>query len=48
MTNMPTLYLIGRMTLVYAVWVFAAPLVFFPLLLVLWKIGVRRYTSVSS
>ena len=48
MTNMPTLYLIGRMTLVYVAWVFAAPLEFFPLLLVLWKIGVRRYTSASS
>lgn len=48
MTNMPTLYLIGRMTLAYAVWVCAAPLVFFPLLLVLWKFGVRRYTSASS
>ena len=48
LTNMPTLYLIGRMTLAYAVWVFLAPLVFFPLLIVLWRIGLRRYASASS
>jgi ABC-2 type transport system permease protein len=48
LTNMPTIYLIGRMTLVYAVWVFLAPLVFFPLLIVLWKRGLRRYASASS
>jgi ABC-2 type transport system permease protein len=48
MTNMPTLYLIGRMTLTYTVWVCVAPVVFFPALLVLWKIGLRRYASASS
>jgi ABC-2 type transport system permease protein len=48
LTNMPTIYLIGQMTLVYAVWVFLAPLVFFPLLIVLWKRGLRRYASASS
>ncbi len=48
MTNMPTLYLIGRMTLTYAIWVCAAPAVFFPALLILWKRGLRRYASASS
>ena len=48
LTNMPAMYLIGRMTLTYAVWVCLAPLVFFPLLIVLWKIGLKRYASASS
>ena len=48
LTNMPTLYLIGRMTLTYAVWVFAAPAVFFSVLIFLWKNGLRRYASASS
>ena len=48
LTNMPTMYLIGRMTLAYACWVFAAPAVFFPILILLWKKGLRRYASASS
>lgn len=47
-TNFPGLFLMGELTPFACVWGAAAPLLFFSLSRILWKISLKRYSSASS
>jgi ABC-2 type transport system permease protein len=46
--NFPTLFIMGKMEPMYAVWGVVAPVVCFTATRLFWKIAVRRYSSASS
>lgn len=46
--NFPTLFIMGKMEPMYAVWGAVAPVICFTLTRLFWKFAVRRYSSASS
>ena len=46
--NFPTLFMLGKLEPLYAVWGIIAPILCFGATRLLWKTAVRRYTSASS
>ncbi len=46
--NFPTLFIMGRMEPMFAVWGVVAPIVCFTVTRLFWKVAVRRYSSASS
>lgn len=47
-TNLPAMFLLGRMDTTYAVWGILAPFIFMALTKLLWNKAVRHYSSASS
>lgn len=47
-TNFPTLFILGKLDPLYAVWGIVAPFIFFALTRVFWKKAVKQYSSASS
>lgn len=47
-TNFPVLFVLGKMSTLYAVWGIIAPIVCFGFTRLLWTVAVKRYSSASS
>lgn len=47
-TNFPALFIIGKMSTMYAVWGIIAPILCFGATRLLWTVAVKRYSSASS
>ena len=47
-TNLPSMYILDKLEDTYAVWLFAAPIIFLLLVRKFWKFAVKNYTSASS
>ncbi len=47
-TNFPALFILGKLSTVYAIWGIAAPIIFMALTRLVWHFAVRRYSSASS
>lgn len=47
-TNFPVLFVLGKMSKLYAVWGILAPIVCFGVTRLLWTVAVKRYSSASS
>lgn len=47
-TNIPALFLAGRINLTYIVWAIIAPVLFLFVVRVFWKFAIKNYTSASS
>jgi ABC-2 type transport system permease protein len=47
-TNFPVLFVLGRLSPLYAVWGILAPFVCFGLTRLLWTVAVKQYSSASS
>lgn len=47
-TNFPVLFVLGKMSTLYAIWGIVAPFVCFGVTRLLWTVAVKRYSSASS
>ncbi len=47
-TNFPTIFILGRMNLIYFIWGVSAPVIAIAITRILWKAAVKNYSSASS
>ncbi len=47
-TNMPSMFILGRFNSTYYIWIIAAPILFMSILRLIWRVGIKNYSSASG
>ena len=47
-TNMPSMFILGKFNFIYYIWIIVAPILFMSILRLIWRVGVKNYSSASG